>query len=292
MKHIIFGGFDYAVRHEMNSDAVLHGIDYFVDNDPALIGTTYLNKPIKSPDALLEENKDDILILIGSIVYRTEIAFQLRDMGFEEDKHFIWAIAFTGDSECQRLWRYTIWKDNLVNKETYKISENSLAINKIMARFIDFEKISAVLDLGACIEILEKFLPEGVRYIPVDYEKFTENTILCDFNRYEFPTPERITQFGGYDPHFTAIVCGGAIQYVSDWKWFLRTAYQNCRCLIIHHGDFRYINRDFRMDHWMRNNALFNHEIILYAEKIGFQLTDAVDFRLRTTIMKFEKKEK
>lgn len=70
MKHIIFGGFDYAVRYEMDQDAIFHGIDYFLDNDPNLIGTTYLGKEIKSPDALLQENKEDILILIGSIAYR------------------------------------------------------------------------------------------------------------------------------------------------------------------------------------------------------------------------------
>ena len=66
-KHIIFGGFDYAVRWEMDQDAVYRGIDYFVDNDPELVGTTYMGKPIYSPDKLLEEDKDKILILIGSI---------------------------------------------------------------------------------------------------------------------------------------------------------------------------------------------------------------------------------
>lgn len=82
-KHIIFGGFDYAVRWEMDQDAVYRGIDYFVDNDPELIGTTYMGKPIYSPDKLLEEDKDNILILIGSIIYHLEIEFQLKDMGFE-----------------------------------------------------------------------------------------------------------------------------------------------------------------------------------------------------------------
>lgn len=291
MKHIIFGGFDYAVRYEMDSDAILHGIDYFVDNDPALIGTTYLDKPIKSPEALLRENKEDILILIGSIVYRTEIAFQLRDMGFEENKHFIWAIAFTGDDECQRLWKYTLWKDNLDNKETYKALENSISLNKALARFINFDKVDTVLDFGANMEFLRRFLPAEIKYIPIDYEKYTENTLLYDLNQHNFPTPEQISKEGGYAPKSTAFIYGGIIQYITDWQWFLEMAYQNCNYLIMHHGDFRYINRDFRMQHWMRNNALFNHEIILYAEKIGFAFTGAADFRLRTTIMRFEKKE-
>ena len=104
-KHIIFGGFDYAVRWEMDQDAVYRGIDYFVDNDPELVGTTYMGKPIYSPDKLLEEDKDKILILIGSIVYHLEIEFQLKDMGFEEDIHYKWAIGFCGDDKCPRsMW--------------------------------------------------------------------------------------------------------------------------------------------------------------------------------------------
>lgn len=87
-KHIIFGGFDYAVYWEMNQDAIYRGIDYFVDNDPNLIGTTYLGKTIHSPEKLLQENKDEIIILIGSIIYHTEIEFQLREMGFENETHF------------------------------------------------------------------------------------------------------------------------------------------------------------------------------------------------------------
>lgn len=70
MKHIIFGGFDYAVLYEMNQDAILNGIDYFVDTDEKLIGTSYLGKPIKAIEELKEEDADNVLILIGSIVYR------------------------------------------------------------------------------------------------------------------------------------------------------------------------------------------------------------------------------
>ena len=46
MKHIIFGGFDYAVLYEMDQNAILDGIDYFVDVDKSLIGQKYLGKPI------------------------------------------------------------------------------------------------------------------------------------------------------------------------------------------------------------------------------------------------------
>lgn len=287
MKHIIFGGFDYAVRYEMDHDAVWKGVDYFVDNDPSLIGTTYLGKPIHSPETLLEENKDDILILIGSVEYHTELAFQLKDMGFEEGRHFIWAIAFTGDEQCQRLWKHIEWGDRFGNASSLEVNEKgeySLTRLKVAARMIDFDKFDTLIDLGAANERIRSFLPKNIRYIPVDYVRYTDETILCDLNQHDFPS-------AGYDPGRTCILSMGIIGYIQDWQWFLRKVSENCTCFIIGHNDFARISREYRRTGWTRYNALFDHEIIRYMLNLGFELTDSVDFRLKTTCYKFEKKD-
>lgn len=283
MKHIIFGGFDYAVRYEMDQDAIYNGIDYFVDNYPNLIGTTYLGKEIKHPKALLSENKEDILILIGSIIYRTEIAFQLKDMGFEEEKHFIWGIAFVGDNECKRLWKHTEWKDNSLARNGCENDEHFLSRLGIAARLIDWKEIKTLIDLGASNERIRVFLPEDIQYIPVDYIRFTEETVLCDFNKYEFP-------FNGYDAKTTCILSMGTLYYCKDWRWYLRTVSEHCTCFILGYDDFPRLSREYRRTNWSRYNALFDHEIVRYMLGLGFDLTDAVDFRLRTTIYKFEKR--
>lgn len=285
MKYIIFGGFDYAVRYEMDQDAIFHGIDYFVDNDPALIGTTYLGKEIKNPDALLSENKDDILIMIGSIVYRTELTFQLKDMGFEEEKHFIWGIAFCGDEKCPRLWKHIEWKDRVGNSEnldTIAQGEFSLARLRLAARMINFDFFKTIVDLGAANERLRDFLPVDITYIPVDYIRYSNQTVLCDLNQYEFP-------LDGYNPETTCILSMGNVGYCENWKWYLDNVAKSCSCFIYGQMDFARITREWRRNHWTRYNALFNHEIIIYMQKSGFRLTDAVDFRLKTTIYKFEK---
>lgn len=283
MKHIIFGGFDYAVRYEMDQDAIYTGIDYFVDNNPDLIGTTYLGKEIKHPDALLNENKENILILIGSIVYRAEIALQLKCMGFDEEKHFIWGIAFAGNSECRRLWKHTEWKDHTVSVENSQNSEASLACYKYITQIIDWAKTSTIIDLGSLNERVRAFLPAGVQYIPVDYVKITDNTVVCNLNKYEFPLT-------GYDPQSTTILSIGNIGFCSDWKWYLRTVSEQCNCFILTHADFHRLARENRRTEWTRYNALFDHEIIRYMLELGFDFVDAIDFRLRTTIFKFVKR--
>jgi len=290
MKHIIFGGFDYAVRYEMDQDAIFRGIDYFVDNDPKLIGTTYLGKEIKHPDVLLYENKDDILILIGSIVYRAELTFQLKEMGYEENKHFVWAIGFCGDEKCPRLWKYAEWKDKSSNAASLDAIENSeyvLSSLKYAVKLIDFNKCNTLIDLGAANERVRPFLPENVRYIPVDYIRYSDETILCDFNKHEFPSPSN----NHYAPETTCILSMSCIQYCRDWHWYLKNISQNCKCLILGKQDFARMTREYRKTSWTYNHAVFNHEYILYMLKLNFELVDAMDFRLRREIYKFEKRK-
>jgi len=288
VKHIIFGGFDYAVLYEMNHDAIFQGIDYFVDNSPSLIGTTYIGKEIRHPDALLSENKDDILILIGSIVYRTELSFQLRDMGFEEGKHFLWAIDFCGDSKCPRLWKHIEWNDrenNAASLEAAEKSEQVLSCLKVVARMIDFDKFDTLIDVGAANERIRPFLPQGIRYIPVDYIRYSDDTVLCDINKDEFPNSKKLE----YDPQKTCIISIGHIPYCRKWRLYLNDISKNCTCFILGKRDFARINREFRRTHWSYYNTAFNHEYVLYTIKLGFSLTDVVDFRLTNEIYKFEK---
>lgn len=284
-KHILFGGFDYALRWEMDQDAVYRGIDYIVDNDPELIGTTYLGKPVYSPEKLLEEDRDDILILIGSIIYHLEIEFQLRDMGFEEDVHYKWGISFCGDAGCPRLWKHIEWNDRKENAERLQETEfgiRTLERLQTVSHLIDFEKINTIVDVCAANERVRAFLPENVQYFPLDYIHYSNATIYCDLVKKEFPALET-------DPRRTCALLVGAIQYAPDWRWLLRVVTKNCDTLICTHSDFVRINREYRRTLYANHNAVFNHQIILEMQKLGFKMTEAHDWRLRHVIMKFER---
>lgn len=285
-KHIIFGGFDYAVRWEMDHDAVYRGIDYFVDNDPDLIGTTYIGKPVYSPEKLLEEDRDNILILIGSIVYHTEIEFQLKDMGFEEDVHYKWAVGFCGDESCPRLWKHTEWNDQEHNANNLQIIETgkySFERLRFISRLIDFDQINTVVDICAANGRLKTFLPDNIRYIPVDYMPYSEETVLCDLRKNEFPDL-------ALEPAHTCVLLIASLQYAPDWRWLLREIAGNCDTFICAHHDFVRMNREYRRTSFNNNNAVFNHQIILEMQKLGFVMTEAYDYHLRIVIMKFEKR--
>lgn len=284
-KHILFGGFDYALRWEMDQDAVYRGIDYIVDNDPHLIGTTYLGKPVYSPEKLLEEDRDNILILIGSIIYHLEIEFQLKDMGFEEDVHYKWAIGFCGDEKCPRLWKHVEWKDAAENKAGLDLIEKSdEALNRLRmaARLVDFSNVCTVLDIGAANGRLKTLLPEDVRYIPADYIPYSKETVVCDLTKYEFPELE-------LDPASTCVFLIAIIQCAADWRWLLRKSAKTGDTVVCVHNDFVRMNREYRRTRFAGNCVAFNHQIILEMQKLGFTLTEAHDYHLKDVIMKFER---
>lgn len=289
-KHIIFGGFDYAVRWEMDQDAIYQGIDYFVDNGLDLIGTTYLGKHVYAPEKLLEEDRNNILILIGSIIYHTEIEFQLQDMGFEEGVHYQWGIGFCGDEKCSRLWRHTEWNDRKENAKNLNYIEESPEILerlKIVTRLIDFDRSHTIVDICAANERIRKFLPGQVRYVPVDYTRYSDDTVLCDLRKFEFPN---IAKFA--DAEEACILLIASIQYAPDWKWLLKQIAENCSTFICAHNDFVRMNREYRRTCFNGNNAVFNHQIILEMQNLGFIMTEAYDFHLRSVIMKFERNTK
>ena len=64
---------------------------------------------------------------------------------------------------------------------------------------------------------------------------------------------------------------------------------ENADYIILGHDDFARVSREYRRTHWTRYNALFDHEIIRYMQNLGFMLTESVDFRLKTSLFKFEK---
>lgn len=79
---------------------------------------------------------------------------------------------------------------------------------RLMASFLDTSD-SVVVDLGCGPMWLRDFLPEGARYVGVDYAARGLGTLVCDFNSKQFPDIEQATFF-----------VSGCLEYVEDPAWF------------------------------------------------------------------------
>lgn len=281
-KHVIFGGFDYAVKWEMNQDAIYKGIEYFVETDENWIGKTYLGKSIYGIEKL-KEDRENIFVLIGSVVHHTEIELILKELGYQEGVDYEWALGWMGDEQCGPLWYVKEWNDsqNLAGQQAAISGAVSNVKYNVVSKMIP-EKCTTVIDLGAASGMLENYLNKNVTFIPVDYMKIRDDEVICDFNKYEFPDIDE-------DKKNCCIVMCGIIQAVKDWKWLLRKSGESADTIIISHNDIVRVNRDFRREKLTWNNAVFNHQIILEMQKIGYKMVEAYDFQLRVVLMRFDK---
>jgi exopolysaccharide biosynthesis protein PssK len=72
---------------------------------------------------------------------------------------------------------------------------------------------ATLLDLGCGKMMIETLLPANCRYVPVDVVRRDERTVVCDFNKGEFPP-------AGAADHISLL---GVLEYVNDpqavWQW-------------------------------------------------------------------------
>lgn len=286
-KYVMFGGFDYPIKFEMNQNAIFEGIDYFIDetfsDDQE---DTYLGKPVYSISYLKRQNPEELFILIGSLVYYAELEMKLKKMGFKKEINYVWAFAFPGDEKCKRLWYGKEWRDegNKINRKHTEEGAETIQKYEFVSQLLD-ESNKNILELGAANCHLKKFLSKDINYIPVDYIKYSDEHIVCDLNNHEFP----IVNIERED---LCIVMLGMFQYISDWKWLLKKIADSCDSFICSHNDIVRVNREFRRTGLTWNNAIFNHEIIIEMSKLGFKLIEAYDYRFKIVIMKFVRENK
>ncbi len=78
-----------------------------------------------------------------------------------------------------------------------------------MAAYID--KTGTVADFGCGMMWLEQFLGEGNTYLPIDYIRRDERTVVADFNNDPFPKVSGEVAF-----------LSGSLEYVKDLKGFIQ----------------------------------------------------------------------
>lgn len=122
---------------------------------------------------------------------------------------------------------------------------------EVMVKFID-DTDRKVMDLGAGSMHLKELLSKDVEYYPVDYVKRSSETIVCDFNKNEFPE---------FD--VDVMVCSGILEYIEQPKQFLDNVTKHCRKIIL-----SYKGKE-KFDYTM----LFSNEIIDFLLLKGFRMT-------------------
>jgi len=121
------------------------------------------------------------------------------------------------------------------------------------------EADKSVVDLGAGNMNLRKFLSPDTVYFPVDYERRCSETIVCDFNRYEFP-----------DICADVYVLCAVLYYVENPAWLLeKCADFASKKIVIALHDQPLANKEIMHVGGLKNHMYFD-EIKAILEKRGF----------------------
>jgi hypothetical protein len=112
-----------------------------------------------------------------------------------------------------KAWIQTRWKDIEYFDDSWKQRINE------MARYIPAN--ATVMDLGCGTEWLRQIVGPG-NYTGVDYRRRGENTVVCDFNKGQFPGLRRDVAF-----------VSGCLEYVTDYRWFIAQICENANVCIL-----------------------------------------------------------
>ena len=119
----------------------------------------------------------------------------------------------------------------------------------------------SILDLGCGEMWLKEFIRHNNVYYPVDYKDRGKETIICNFNNYEYPEIETDVAF-----------VSGCIEYIEDYNWFIDCIAKNHKKIIISYC----ILEDFKDKEERKKKAWVNHlsenELVNVVEKAGFSL--------------------
>lgn len=252
MKYIVFGAGENARRAISNIKRIWQVQNirdiYLVDNyrydfEYDAYGEKY---PVYFPSKLFDEDKNDIVIVVSNVKSYTQIANQLRNMGFMEGKHFFGWPGFT----------QVYWQETGYLKPYYELRV------KFMSDLISKESKS-VMDLGCGNMYLKKYLTEGVKYIPCDYVKWDEETVVCDLNSSKFP-----------DVFADTVFMSGILEHIENYENLIKSICEHANKEII----MSYCSIDYKSDYAFRSiigarNHLSIFELVNMFKQYGMELS-------------------
>ena len=156
------------------------------------------------------------------------------------------------------------------------------------AKFVDNDD-KTVMDLGCGYRFIEKFLPEGCEYIPVDYcSRGYDDIVICDFNKKEFPSRK-----------VDVIVCLSVLQWLEHPIWMIQEISKHANKKVIFHYITPLDSDDKEVIAKRESEGIKNHFpipfIISQFNQCGFVLSEQSRIRLKDNRFEgdliFEKKK-
>lgn len=155
---------------------------------------------------------------------------------------------FNNSSKIRKEWKDIeyfdeIWKERIM----------------LMSKFISPN--SSVIDLGCGQMWVKDYLPDNCSYLGVDYVKRGDDSLICDFNKLEFPIIKSDFAF-----------VSGCFEYVEESKWFVGKIAENFNSCIVSYCSLEFFpDKEIRRLRTWKNDYTKSEFLNLFFLK-GFEL--------------------
>ena len=241
MKHILFGLLNEDMRAVVKNFP--YEINYIITNGNGQ--NDFEGIRVFSSIKLFEE-KEKVYIFITDLSNYVEYAKQLLAMGFIEGKDF------AGANE----YAYNQWENVEYFADTFTVRVFH------MAGLISKDSVS-VMDLGCGTQKLKNFIRSDIDYIGVDYTERDKSTVVCDFNKKEFPAYRVDTIF-----------VSGCLEYIEDVEWFVEKISEHTKKeLVLSYCPLEYVSdiRERRKIGWKNHMSMTQLNKVM--QEVGLEIT-------------------
>ncbi len=241
----------------------LKEVAYFIDDidkKRCIYGNTCFEKKIYPMNKVLDEKKDDIIIIISDNKRYGAAKAVFEEFGLIENEHFFngWTLDFSFYKTYydNNSWiNYEKQVENAINQENF----NHRA--EMMAKLIPND-VQSVLDIGCGVSDIKQYISKGIKYYGLDFCKRDSDTIICDFNKEKLPKIE-------VDMYYMA----GLVYYIDDVEDFFSQLKKAKYILFDYGGIERYLRLDGVPGDPLvnaRNNFISIDELFVILRKNGF----------------------
>lgn len=237
-------------------------VDYIVLDDEEIKEKEFKRKEIKKFTELLEEK--EVFIIVSIIVNRQKAFKKLEAHGYVQKRDFVWAPEWFGERGIPACYSINSWEEN-AHKYNFEGKEGPWDDRyRELITLLD-PNCNALMDCGAGNMSLKRMINAGIKYYPVDNVQRYSETIVCDFNKGNFP-----------DIYVDTIVACGILEYIILPEIFIKEMCEHSNTVLL-----SYCSLQMRSDISYRlslgwKNHLTEGEIVKIFYQNGFVIKDEI----------------
>ena len=181
MKTVVYGVTDEIMDY---TEEFWNRVDYIVSDEKNIRKEKYRGKDIKNITFLLKEN--NVFIIVSNVINKQKSFKRLELNGYVKNQDFVWGPEWLGNEELPACYSVKSWEEN---EYKYNFNEKEGPWDDRYRELITLLDAGccSVMDCGAGNMSLRRMLNSEIKYFPIDnVPRYTE-TIVCDFNKGEFP---------------------------------------------------------------------------------------------------------